>query len=131
MDRLKEIAPEVMARFDRSWFDVFVDLAVAVTAQCPEEAVAETFREIDDEQKKIHARVLRRRLARSLPAEAVNQLDDTGRYWLSVAAIEAVAHAFEDKDMWDALWGRKTGWFPVPMIAREAPGNGAPVADKE
>jgi hypothetical protein len=123
MDRLKEIAPEVLARFDRSWFEVFVDLAVAVTARCPEEAIAATCRAIEADQEKatLLSRVLRRRFARSLPAGAVNQLDDAGRYWLSVAAIDAVGLALRDEELWDALWGRKAGWFPVPLIAREPP----------
>jgi hypothetical protein len=122
MDRLKEVAPEVLAKFDRSWFDVFVDLAIAIINRCPEESIVKTIREIDDQQKSMHARVLRRRFARSLPAEAVNQLDDTGRYWLSIAFIDAASFALADRDMWDALWGRKAGWFPVVPIAREAPG---------
>jgi hypothetical protein len=121
MDRLKEIAPEVLARFDRSWFNVFVDLAVATVNRCHERDVAETLLEIegDPEKKALRTRVLRRRFARSLPAAAVNQLDDTGRYWLSVAAIEAVGLAIKDDELWEGLWGRKTGWFPVIMIARE------------
>jgi hypothetical protein len=128
MDRLKEIAPEVLARFDRSWFNVFVDLAVAVTSRCPEEAIVKACEEIaaDEEKVGLLSRVLRRRFARSLPAEAVNQLDDTGRYWLSVAAIEAVGLARQDEELWDALWGRKTGWLPVPMIAKEPIDNGDP-----
>jgi hypothetical protein len=24
------------------------------------------------------------------------------------------------------MWGRKTGWFPVPLIAKEAPNGEAP-----
>jgi hypothetical protein len=121
MDQLLELSPETAVRFDRSWFIVFVDLAVAVTNRCPEESIMKALETIEADEKKrgLLARVLRRRFARSLPAEAVAQLDDTGRYWLSRAAIEAAGAAVKDKELWEALWGRKTGWLPVPMIARE------------
>ena len=122
MDQLKELAPEVIAKFDRSWFNVFVDLTTAVINRCDEASVRATVEKIEKSPDCLEARVLRRRFARSLPAEAVNQLDDTGRYWLSVAAIEAVRELYRDDDLWDAMWGRKTGWFPVPMLAKEAPG---------
>jgi hypothetical protein len=122
MDKLKEMAPEIIAKFDRTWFEVFVDLAIAVVNRCREENIRATLDEIEHDEKGLHARVLRRRFARSLPPGAVNQLDDTGRYWLSMAAIAAVRDLVKDKDLWEALWGHKKGWFPVVMIAKEAPG---------
>jgi hypothetical protein len=131
MDQLKEMAPDVLAKFDRSWFNVFVDLAIAVVNRCDERDVAEALRtvEADEAKRGLLARMLRRRFARSLPAEAVNQLDDTGRYWLSRAAIEAAGAAVKDEELWEALWGRKAGWIPVPMIARESPNGPPPTGD--
>jgi hypothetical protein len=133
MDHLKEMAPEIIAKFDRSWFNVFVDLAIAVTNRCDEADVKATLEAVErawNEEAKgeqpddvLRARVLRRRFARSLPAEAVNQLDDTGRYWLSMAAIAAARDLVKDPALWDAMWGRKTGWFPMILIAKEAPGE--------
>jgi hypothetical protein len=134
MDHLKEMAPDIIAKFDRSWFDVFVDLAVAVTNRCAEDDVRKTLEAIEraenkdaetgEADDKLRARVLRRRFARSLPPGAVNQLDDTGRYWLSMAAIAAARDLVKDQSLWDAMWGRKTGWFPTILIAKEAPDAG-------
>jgi hypothetical protein len=131
MDKLLELAPDVMARFNRSWFDVFVDLAIAVINRCDERDVAEALRQVEADEDKhgLLARMLRRRFARSLPAVAVSQLDDTGRYWLSRAAIEAAGAAVKDEELWEALWGRKAGWIPVPMIARESPNGPPPTGD--
>jgi hypothetical protein len=119
MDKLKQIAPEVIAKFDRSWFDIFVNLAIAVVNRCAEADVKATLEEINRKPEALQARILRRRFARSLPLEAVQQLDDTGRYWLSRAAIAAVQEAVKDDELWAALWGHKTGWFPVIMLAKE------------
>jgi hypothetical protein len=131
MDKLLELAPDVMAKFDRSWFDVFVDLAVAVVNRCDERDVAEALKTVEADETKhgLLARVLRRRFARSLPAGAVARLDDAGRYWMSRAAIEAAGDAVRDGELWEALWGRKAGWIPVPMIARESPNGPPPTGD--
>jgi hypothetical protein len=130
MDKLLELAPDVMARFNRSWFDVFVDLAIAVINRCDERDVAEALRQVEADEDKhgLLARTLRRRFARSLPAAAVAPLDDAARYWLSRAAIEAAGAAVKDEELWEALWGRKAGWIPVPMLARESP-DGPPPTD--
>jgi hypothetical protein len=127
MDNLKAMAPEIIAKFDRSWFDVFVDLAIAVVNRCDEDDLRKTLDQMAEEDSEgtdgLTTRIIRRRFARSLPKEAVAQLDDTGRYWLSLAAIAAFRGVGADDELWEALWGRKTGWFPVRMLAREAPGT--------
>jgi hypothetical protein len=133
MDKLRELAPDVMANFTPAWGDVFIDLAVAVVNRCDEDQVKAMLEKlpVDGESSAADAdgegwllfRVLRRRFARSLPDTVEPKISSVGRYWLSVAAIEAARDAADDDELWEALWGRKAGWYPIKMLAREAPGT--------
>jgi hypothetical protein len=117
--RLEEIDAPAGMKFDAFWAKTFIDLIVYIVEHCEEQNVAETLYDIEKAPDGLRARVLRRRLALSLPPGTKNQLDEGERYDLADDMLEAGIATVKDVELWDALWGRKAEWSTVIRVVEK------------
>jgi hypothetical protein len=106
--------------FDHFWFRLVVDLVMQVTDRCEEADVKATFTEIAGDVDGVRGHLIRRRINRNLPvAPGDSKLTETQRYELARAIVVSACDAVKSDELWDALWGRKAGWFPIITVDKE------------